>query len=148
MRKSRRKESFYRKVGFFVILWITGLCFLISCGKKAKEEEQKAAVLFSICEEEKLPDELLMLIEQKKFRPFQLTFQNSANLYIVVGYGQQPRGEYVAAVRKLYETEKGIYADTTLISLSYVKNQKAGDASTYPYVVLKCEKSEKPVFFL
>ena len=126
------------------------MCFLLlaSCGKKQDTGEVKKQVAFSICEEEELPDELKDLIEDKKECPFQLTFQNSANLYIVVGYGEQPRGEYVAAVRELYETEKGIYADTTLISLSYVRDQKAGEPSTYPYVVLKCKKTDKPVFFL
>lgn len=119
-----------------------------ACQKRAGEDTVKKRVGFVICEEEKLPDELKELIEEKKGMPFQLTFQNTANLYIVVGYGEQPGGEYVAAVRELYETEKGLYADTTLISLSYVKDQKAGEPSTYPYVVLKCEKIEKPVFFL
>ena len=136
------------KAWFGIFLLITGLCITIACGKKETDEEKKTPVSFLICEQKKLPDELLELIEEKKASPFQLTFQNSAHLYIVVGYGQQPRGEYVVAVRELYETEKGIYADTTLVSLSYVKDRKTGEPSTYPYVVLKCEKSEKPVFFL
>lgn len=148
MKESRKTNPFQEKGIGGIFLLITCLCFTVSCGKKETESVKKIPVPFAICEEEKLPDELLELIEHKKISPFQLTFQNSANLYIAVGYGQQPGGEYVAAVRELYETEKGIYADTTLISISYVKNQKAGEPSTYPYVVLKCEKTEKPVFFL
>lgn len=144
----RNKKKCWQITVWRIFFFITGIISLVSCGRKEKKEETKTPVSFSICEEEKLPDELLELIEKKKERPFQLTFQNSANLYIAVGYGQQPRGEYVAAVRELAETEKGIYIDTVLISLSYAKNQKAGEPSTYPYVVLKCEKSEKPVFFL
>lgn len=148
MKNGEKVNQFLGKVELGIFLLITSLCFMVSCGKKEEEMEQKTSVSFFICEEEKLPDELLKLIEEKKASPFQLTFQNSAHLYIVVGYGQQPRGEYVAAVRELYETEKGIYADTTLISISYIKDEKAGEPSTYPYVVLKCEKTEKPVFFL
>lgn len=120
---------------------------VLSC-KRQEENRNLKQVNFTICEEEKLPDELKELIEAKKEQPFQLTFKNSANLYIVVGYGEQPRGEYVAAVSELYETEKGIYVDTTLISISYVKNQKTGEPSTYPYVVIKCERTKKTVFFL
>jgi hypothetical protein len=123
-----------------------GICIFTQ--KRQENAEEKKELAFSICEEEQLPDELKERIEERKEEPFQLTFQNSANLYIVVGYGEQPRGEYVAAVRELYETERGIYVDTTLISISYAKEQQAGEPSTYPYVVLKCDPQEKRVFFL
>lgn len=141
------KNTLTKIILWFMIGSIAAGSILTACSLKKKEETKKE-LPFSICTEEKLPDELKELIESKKERPFQLTFQNTAHLYIVVGYGQQPVGEYVAAVRQLYETKKGVYADTTLISISYVQDQKAGDPSTYPYVVLKCEKTEKPVFFL
>lgn len=150
MKKNKRAKR-WKYCFAFSVFYLLFLFFSVlgtSCQKNSGASKEKQQVGFVICEEEKLPDELKELIEEKKEQPFQLTFQNTANLYIVVGYGEQLRGEYVAAVRELYETEKGIYADTTLISISYVEKQKAGEPSTYPYVVLKCEKSEKPVFFL
>lgn len=134
-----------QKVCLFVILFTIGN-ILSACTQQ--KEEIKKELDFEICEEEKLPDELKKLIDEKKESPFQLTFRNSAHLYIVVGYGEQPRGEYVAAVRELYETEKGVYADTTLISISYAKNRQVGEPSTYPYIVLRCRQTNKTVFFL
>ena len=150
MKKNKKKTDRICFFAFrlFCMLFLPVILLGTSCQKNGGTGIEKKQVGFVICEEEKLPDELKELIEEKKGQPFQFTFQNTANLYIVVGYGEQPRGEYVAAVRELYETEKGIYSDTTLISISYVEKQKAGEPSTYPYVVLKCEKSDKTVFFL
>ena len=138
-------RNLIRKICFFVILFTIGT--IVSACMQEKEAGKKK-LAFEICEEEKLPDELKKLIDEKKESPFQLTFRNSAHLYIVVGYGEQPRGEYVAAVRELYETEKGVYADTTLISISYAKNRQVGEPSTYPYIVLRCRQTNKTVFFL
>lgn len=135
---------FYKEVGLLFLVFC--LVFLtISCSRKT---EKKKPLSFEICKETELPDELLTLIEKKKGEPFSFTYENSAHLYLAVGYGVQPEGEYVAAVRSLSETESVIYADTILISLTHAKNLDTGVPSSYPYVVLRCEKKKKPVIFL
>lgn len=128
-----------------MVMSLFGILSLTSCEKK---EETQKEVPFEICGETELPDELRELVEKKKEEPFRFTYENSAHLYLAVGYGKQPCGEYVVAVRQMYETETGIYVDTTLVSLSHVENWQAGEPSVYPYVVIRCEKSEKNVFFL
>ena len=135
---------FYKEM-FLLFLFFALVFLTVSCGKKSGEKKE---VAFSICGETELPDELSALIEKKKEEPFRFTYENSAWMYLAVGYGKQPKGEYVAAVRELYETETGIYADTILISLTHANNQETGEPSVYPYVVIKSKKTEKRVFFL
>lgn len=125
---------------FFCLVFLT-----ISCSKKT---EKKKPLSFEICKETELPDELSDLIEKRKEEPFSFTYENTAHLYLAIGYGRQPEGEYVAAVQSLTETEGMIYAETILINLTHAKNLDTGTPSSYPYVVLRCEKNEKPVIFL
>ena len=40
---------------------------------------------FTVLSEEKVPEQLLPVIEEKKAAPFQLTYTDNANLYICIG---------------------------------------------------------------
>lgn len=138
------KKHFLRMLAAFLCL--SGLAlFMISCSRRLEEKKE---VPFEISKETELPDELLALIEKKKEEAFHFTYENTAWCYLVVGYGMQPQGEYVVAVRQIYETPSGIYVDTILIGLSHAQNQVTGNPSAYPYVVIRCKKSGKNVFFL
>lgn len=128
-----------------LLLLLAAILLAVSCEKTSGEKE---SFPFAVCKETELPDELRELIEKKKAEPFRFTYENSACLYLAVGYGEQPKGEYVVAVKQMYETENGIYVDTTLVSLSHVESFQTGDPSVFPYVVLRCEKTDKNVFFL
>lgn len=134
---------FYKDI-FCLLLFFAFVFLTISCGRSKGE---KVPVEFEVCNETQLPDELKDLIEEKKESEFQLTYENSQYLYLAVGYGRQPQGEYVAAVKEIYEEEEGIVADMILISLTYAQERETGAPSVCPYIVLRCEKTEKPVFF-
>jgi len=107
--------------------------------KKIKDLE------FTVVEDADVPEPLMKIINEKKKEPFKMSYANTDNLYIVVGYGEQPTGGYSISVDDLYLTSNAVYIDTNLIGPSekdYVTN-----AVTYPYVVVKTEFVDKKVVF-
>jgi hypothetical protein len=107
--------------------------------KKIKDLE------FTVVEDADVPPQLMEIINEKKKTPFKMSYSNTDNLYIVVGYGEQPTGGYSISVDDLFLTSNAVYIDTNLIGPSekdYVTN-----AITYPYVVVKTEFIDKRVVF-
>ena len=100
---------------------------------------------FTVIAEDKLPEELLSMIEEKKASPFKITFQDQGFLYIGVGYGEQETAGYSIAVNELYETGNAVYIDTNLIGPG--PEEKGKLTPTYPYVVIKTENVNKSVVF-
>lgn len=117
--------------------------FLSGCG--LKKEEEKDALEFTVVDEERLPEELKKMVEEKKAEPFKLTYADGGYLYLCVGYGKQETGGYSITVNALYATETAIYADTNLIGPKDAE-QKSGQPS-YPYIVIKTPFMDKTVVF-
>ena len=92
-----------------------------------------------------LPQELSKLIAQKVSQPFKLTYTDSQNLYIAVGYGAQPTGGYSISVKELYLTENSIILQTELMGPE--KGEDPGTEQSFPYIVLRTELLEEPVVF-
>ncbi|MCM1261782.1 MAG: protease complex subunit PrcB family protein [Butyrivibrio sp.] len=130
----------------FSVLAVCVMCLgVIACGKKQDPMEKIKDLEFTVIAEDKLPDELLSMIEEKKKESFKLTFQDQGFLYICVGYGEQETGGYSIAVNDLYETGNAIYIDTNLIGPG--AEEKGRLVPSYPYVVVKTEFVDKPVAF-
>lgn len=130
----------------FSILLVCLLCVgVFACGKKQAPMEKIKDLEFSVIADDKLPEELLAMIEEKKTSPFKMTFQDQGFLYICVGYGEQETAGYSISVNELYETGNAVYIDTNLIGPS--PEEKGKNTVTYPYVVIKTENVEKPVVF-
>lgn len=110
-----------------------------------QEAEQRIDLDFTVCEEERLPDELFEIIEEKKAAPFKLTFTTREYMYIVVGYGARQRGGCSVTVNSLYRTSQAVYIDTNLIGIEGEPIQI--DGITYPYVAVKCENQNLPVVY-
>lgn len=128
------------------ILLVCMLCMsVIACGKKQDPMEKIKDLEFTVISEDKLPDELLTMIEEKKTASFKMTFQDQGFLYICVGYGEQETGGYSIAVNELYETGNAVYVDTNLIGPG--PEEKGKLVPTYPYIVIKTEFVDKPVAF-
>lgn len=122
------------------------LCMgVIACGTKQDPMEKIRDLDFSVIAEDKLPEELLDMIEEKKTNNFKMTFQDQGFVYICVGYGEQETGGYSIAVNELYETSNAVYIDTNLIGPGVEDKGKA--SPSYPYVVVKMEYIDKPVVF-
>ncbi len=128
------------------VLLVGALCVsVIACGKKQDPMEKIKDLEFTVIAEDKLPEELLTMIEEKKETAFKMTFQDQGFLYICVGYGQQETAGYSISVNALYETSNAIYIDTNLMGPG--PEEKGKNALTYPYIVVKTENVEKPVVF-
>ena len=77
--------------------------------------DERVNLDFTVCEEGRLPEELVEIIEEKKAEPFKLTFTTREYMYIVVGYGAQQRGGCSVTVNELYRTSQAVYIDTNLV---------------------------------
>ena len=132
-------------------IWVVILMILITviglAGCKGEETEIKKLkdLEFTVVEDADLPGELKELVDEKKEKPFRLTYSNKDYLYIVVGYGQKNSGGYSIAVDELYLTSNAIYIDTNLVGPS--QDDMVVQGVTYPYVVVKVEFMEKRVVF-
>ena len=120
------------------------LCFVGCSGQKLSTEKLRD-IDFTVVDEEDIPDELEDMIEEKEEEPFKLTYADQGNLYIAVGYGEQPTSGYSIEVKELYETKNAIYIHTNLIGPA--KDERVVERRTYPYIVVKLEFIDKNVVF-
>ena len=125
-----------------LLLFLLISCLAAACG--AQEEELKE-LEFTVVEEERLPEELLKIIEEKKAESFKLTYADGGYLYLCVGYGKQQTGGYSISVNKLGATENAIYLDTNLIGPQEADAKNA--SPSYPYLVVKTPFMDKTVVF-
>jgi len=100
---------------------------------------------FTLVSDERMPEELRALIEERKTEEFKFTYADKEALYICVGYGEQSTGGYSIAVNELYLTDNAIYVDTNLLGPS--AKEKENPAKSYPYAVIKTEFLDKNVVF-
>ncbi len=126
---------------FLIAIFLT--FFLAGCS--LNEEEEKQDLEFTVVDEERLPEELKKMVEEKKAEPFKLTYADGGYLYLCTGYGKQETGGYSITVNELYATETAIYADTNLIGPKDAE-QKSTKPS-YPYIVIKTPFMDKTVVF-
>ena len=128
-------------------VWVFLLCLFVmmlgACGKK--EEEKKTSLEFTVVDEDRLPEEVKKLVEEKKEQVFKFTFADSGYLYLCIGYGKQKTGGYSVTVNDLYATENAIYVDTSLLGPSGETARK--QSASYPYLVLKTPFMDKAVVF-
>lgn len=126
---------------------ITMLVFVFT-GCEAQEEvgDKLKDLDFTVVGENEQPDALKSIIAEKSKNAFQISYTIGEELYIAVGYGEQPSGGYSIMVNEFYETSDAIIIDTTLIGPN--AGQNAMDNPTMPYVVIKTENIEdKPIKF-
>lgn len=132
------------------IIGIMVICFLISfllagCTMLSEERIKLRDLEFTVLSEEKIPEELLTIISEKKGEPFKLTFSDNEYLYISIGYGEQVTGGYSIAVNELYLTDSAIYVNTSLLGPE--TSVQSENAPSYPYIVLKTEYLDETVIF-
>lgn len=129
-------------------LWgILAACmiFMGGCTFLSQEKIKLRDLDFTVLSEEKIPEQLVAVIEEKKGNPFQITYTDNANLYICIGYGKQETGGYSIAVEELYLTDTNICVSTTLLGPE--ASEKSNKTPSYPYIVIKTEFLEQTVTF-
>ena len=127
-------------VGLAPILILTGGCTFLS-----QEKVKLRDLDFTVLSEEKVPEQLMAIIEEKKENAFQITYTDNANLYICIGYGKQETGGYSIAVDELYLTDANICVSTTLLGPE--ASEKSNKTPSYPFIVIKTEFLEQTVTF-
>ncbi|MBQ7841551.1 MAG: protease complex subunit PrcB family protein [Lachnospiraceae bacterium] len=110
-----------------------------------EDEEEKTNLEFTVVDEERLPEELGEMVEEKKGEAFKMTYADGGYLYLCIGYGKQETGGYSITVDDLYATENAIYLDTNLIGPKDVSQK--GNQPSYPYIVVKTPFMDKTVVF-
>lgn len=120
-----------------VIVMLLGGC---AAGRSGSDKVED--IDFTVIGKNEIPEELQTIIEERKSGEFKLSYNNEAELYIVVGYGEQDCGGYSIEVPELYRTDSEIVIDTNLIG----PQAKEGDVS-YPYIVVKMEYRDLPIVF-
>lgn len=132
------------------IFILTAVCIfflaaLTGCKVEETDEKKIKDLDYTVCDESKLPDELVNLINEKKKEPFKLTYRTKDYLYIVVGYGAQDRTDLSVTMTELYLTENAIFVDTDLISEETSTLQD--NLVSYPWIAVKCELYDVQVNF-
>ncbi len=136
-----------RKKGILCMLCLllAAAALLSGCTYLSDEKIKLRDLDFTVLSEEKIPEELKGILEEKKSLPFQITYTDNQNLYICIGYGKQETGGYSIAVEELYLTDDNICVDTSLLGPE--ASEKSNKTPSYPYIVLKTEFLEKTVVF-
>jgi len=128
-----------------LIVAVALMFVLTGCTLLSQERVKLQDLEFTVLAEEKIPEELLSIVNEKKQAPFQLTYSDKDCLYICIGYGEQATGGYSIAVNELYLTDSAIYVNTELLGPD--PSEKSNPVATYPYIVIKTEYREEPVIF-
>lgn len=100
---------------------------------------------FTVLSDEKIPEELKTIIEEKKAQPFKLTYSDNEYLYICIGYGEQTTGGYSIAVNELYLTDSAIHVNTQLLGPDSA--EKSNKVPSYPFIVIKTAFLDQTVIF-
>lgn len=108
------------------------------------EEAPREPLNFTIVNEEEIPKELAALIEEKKAKEFQLTFQEGADMYLVRGYGQQMSGGYSIQVQEVSHSANAVFFVTNILRPS---EDSMGSEPSYPYIAVKIKYRDDPVQF-
>ncbi|MDE6926937.1 MAG: protease complex subunit PrcB family protein [Acetatifactor sp.] len=127
------------------ILAVAAAAMVSGCTFLSEERIKLRDLDFTVLSEEKIPEELKTIIEEKKKEPFQITYTDKEFLYICTGYGEQATGGYSIAVNELYLTDTAIYVSTSLLGPESA--DKSNQTPTYPCIVIKTEYLDQTVIF-
>lgn len=137
-----------KKIAMYICVLIFGTVITCSgCGQRA--QDSSGAVIekldFTLVEKERLPEELLTVIEEKKAAPFKLTFTDVGEVYICIGYGEQKTGGYSIQVNRCDLLKNAVLVDTSLLGPDAAESKK--EAKSYPYIVIRTKDQGLPVIF-
>lgn len=141
-------KAYVRNVMGKRMLFVFGICILFlmaGCAQKSEAGKKLKDLEYTVLNKSEIPQELQDRIEEEKWQPFRMAYRDQGYLYVAQGYGAMLTSGYSIAVRGLYETENAICMQTELLGPK--KGEETKDATTYPYIVVKLEDSEKPVMF-
>ena len=101
-------------------------------------------VAYTVVEKSDIPEELSRIMEEKKEKEFQLSYETGEDLYLAKGYGRQMSGGYSIQVEELGESGNGLFFVTRLLG---PEDLKEAGVPSYPCIVIKTSRQKKPVTF-
>ena len=117
---------------------------LSGCGLIRIEEEERKPVDYTVVERQDIPAALDEIMNEKKEREFQLSYETGEALYLAKGYGRQMSGGYSIQVEELGASSNGLFFVTRLIG---PKDLNEAGVPSYPCIVIKTEPQKKQVVF-
>lgn len=134
----------YRKsilILFVICVTVLGM----GCEKQEQSDERGKDWDYTVVAVRDCPEDFLKELEQKKINSFQMTYMDGEYLYVAVGYGEQATGGFSIAVRGLYEMGDKLCFETELLGPG--KDETVKQKASYPFVIIKTEKTEREVVF-
>ena len=135
----------FRQIFFMVLVIIMGTNLLAGCSVEKTNRTKVRDLDYHVAAEEEIPEELKKQIEEKKTADFKLTYETPEYLYIVRGYGEQATGGYSIQVKELYLTSNAVFFSAELIGPR--KGENTAKSPSFPYIVVRTEKTEKNIVF-
>ena len=117
---------------------------LSGCGLIRIEEEERKPVDYTVVERQDIPAALDEIMNEKKEKEFQLSYETGEALYLAKGYGRQMSGGYSIQVEELGASSNGLFFVTRLIG---PKDLNEAGVPSYPAGCIKTEPQKKPVVF-
>ena len=117
---------------------------LSGCGLIRIEEEERKPVDYTVVERQDIPAALDEIMNEKKEKEFQLSYEMGETLYLAKGYGRQMSGGYSIQVTDLSASVNAVFFETKLIGPT---EEVQGGEPSYPYIVVKTEYRDVPVQF-
>lgn len=132
------KKAVFLLIASVIVLGLSGCRFV------RIEEEERKPVAYTVVEHSDIPAELSRIMEEKKEKEFQLSYETGEDLYLAKGYGRQMSGGYSIQVEELGESVNGLFFVTRLLG---PKDLSEAGVPSYPCIVIKTAKQGKPVTF-
>lgn len=128
------------KRSVFLLIAVITAFLLSGCRFVRIEEEERKPVAYTVVEKSDIPEELSRIMEEKKEKEFQLSYETGEDLYLAKGYGRQMSGGYSIQVEELGESGNGLFFVTRLLG---PEDLKEAGVPSYPCIVIKNLKAEK-----
>lgn len=132
-----------KRTVFLLIVVMVAVVFS-GCRFVRIEEEERKPAAYTIVEQSEIPGELKEIMEEKKEREFQLSYETGDTLYLAKGYGRQMSGGYSIQVEEVGESGNGLFFVTKLIG---PEDLSESGIPSYPCIVIRLRNPEKPVTF-
>ena len=132
------------KRSVFLLIAVITAFLLSGCRFVRIEEEERKPVAYTVVEKSDIPEELSRIMEEKKEKEFQLSYETGEDLYLAKGYGRQMSGGYSIQVEELGESGNGLFFVTRLLG---PEDLKEAGVPSYPCIVIKNSRQKKPVTF-
>ena len=133
------------------VMLILAMAFVVcelcaGCGRFDISDSGEKLV-YDVCDDTMLPEELSAIIERKKEKPFNMVYSNNTYTYIVVAAGMQERDDVGVTLEEMYKDDNAIYIKGVLRQVATPTDGVKGDNVSFPYMVVRIVKMDLPVVF-